>query len=81
MTFTRARIPGVRRDGEDGLVAAKDVAAVSRIRAAGQRRGGARTLAQKHEDSELRALGVPVFDRNAGQAELGGYLARGSRRD
>jgi hypothetical protein len=69
------RLPGTLRDDESGLVQGRDVPAVKREQALASRRQGRRTRVERSEDAQLRALGVPVFDRNGGLSELGSYLS------
>jgi hypothetical protein len=72
------RLPGVRHsDEESGLIHQRPVGWFLRARAMGRRRAGARTISQKAADGELRSYGLPVFDRQAGQAELSSYLHQG----
>jgi hypothetical protein len=69
-------LPGVNRD-QQGMIQQRSSPGVLRAKALGRRRAGARSISQKAADGELRNFGIPVFDRQAGQAELNEYLHRG----
>lgn len=69
MYVARGRIPGV--GGGAQLVEGRSTPGLAAHKARVRRRGGTTST-----DADLRAHGVPVFDRQAGQSELGSYLRR-----
>lgn len=76
----RSDIPGVQREDESRLVQSRSVPAVAAEKSRAARMLGARTLGQKSSDTLYRDLGVPIFDMNAGQAQLDEMLHRGRQR-
>lgn len=73
----KGNIPGVGDDGE--LIQSRTAAAVQAERARAARRAGATGGEAKAQDAAIKAHGVPVFDRRAGQTELNSYIAKGRR--
>lgn len=64
----RGRIPGIG-GGEGETIQSREAPGFRRHIGRVKARAGATSA-----DQEIRAHGVPVFDRNAGLSELGGYL-------
>jgi hypothetical protein len=72
----RDEIPGIGDD--DRLVQSRVVPEVVAEKSRAAKLLGGRTLGQKSADSVYRDLGIPIFDTNAGKAQLDDLIQRGS---